>query len=334
MKRKLIVAIPILAVIALLLLILFLTRDKEQDREKLLADSGYPVSLAEDGEKLKVNLDGSKTEDLTWNVKVENTDMLSVSRQGEEKKGKAGFLISPNIAGLTNVIFTRSGDVAGQELTVAEIELPVIVYEEEGRLVARAAEEAVVKEAKDVGGSALEYPYILENHEDGTADISFPKGEADWVFLDPDGIVGTNDNVGADGKSVRSVYRKSVTSSDQGSAVTTEAGSNEASTGEAAQAEGNTGAVDMDGYRLVMTTGDDGRQHVELVKGEATEAEAPDYYDIQVEKYKGHSSVAEDGTVSTLLLAISQSQDVTEFIDVKISAAGSITISSGTEPKQ
>ena len=316
MKRKLLVAIPILLVMAALILILIFTRDKGAEEQKVLADSGYPVSLEEAGTDLRVTLDGSKTGDLTWSVKAENEDLISIAMQGEEKNGKATYVISPKVAGYTTVEFTRAGNGEGAENTAVRIAIPILVYEEEEKLRVTNAEEAYIRTLNETGGASLEYPYLLENRDDGTAVITFPKGESDWLFVDPDGIVGTGTMIGPEGENLRNVYRLPSVEAAPDTSDTSE---------EKAERlpEGYRWGVEMDAQ---------GRSHFVLVKDEPEQSSEADYYDTQKEKYKGHSSIAEDGSGSTLLLAISKSQNVTEFIDVRLDGYGGITISLGKEP--
>ncbi len=94
----------------------------------------------------------------------------------------------------------------------------------------------------------------------------------------------------------------------------------------------DSGSV-KEGYHMEVVV-KDGEPQLVQVKDEATEASEADYYDTQAEKYKGHSSIADDGSGSTLLLAISKSQNATEFIHVKINKDGQIVISTGEEPKE
>ena len=315
MKRKLLVAIPILAIIAIIVVILILTREKGPEDLILLADSGYPVTLSENGAELKVTLDGSKTKDFTWAFHVENENLIEVSGQAEEKKGKVTYVISPKVAGLSEVEFIRTGNVAGTETTAVSIVLPVLVYEEEEKLVARHAEEAYFNSFNEIGGATLEYPYLLENREDGTAAITFPKGDSDWTFIDPDGVVGTEYMVGAEGKPMRNVYRI-------------------AAPGEASSSEEAGSEEIPEGYHWGAERDSEGKFQLKLIKDEETEAPGSNYYDEQVEKYKGNSSVDPDGSASTLLLAMSSSQNVTEFIRVNVDADGSVWIALGEEPKQ
>ena len=314
MKRKLLVAIPILAIIAIIVVILILTRDKGTEELILLQDSGYPITLSEKEAELKITLDGSKTKDFSWSFHAENEDLITVTAQGEEKKGKVTYVISPKVTGLSEVEFTRTGTVAGTETTVVSIVLPVLVYEEEGKLFVRHAEDAYLSALNETGGATLEYPYFLENQEDGTAVITFPKGDSDWTFIDPDGVVGTEFLVGPDGEAMRNVYRIAT-------------GGNTSSSEEA-------GAEEIpEGYYWGVEKDEEGNPQFKLIKYEETDG-GSDYYDEQVEKYKGHSSVESDGSATTILLAMSKSQNVTEFIQVNIDSDGSIRIALGEEPKQ
>lgn len=311
MKRKLLIAIPFLVIIAIIVVILILTREKGAEEQVLLADSGYPISVAEDGAELRVTLDGSKTKDFTWSAKIENEDLISISLKGEEKKGKATYVISPKMDGYTSVEFTRAGNGDGAENTAVSIVFSVLVYRDGDNLRVSRTDETYIRTLNETGGVSLEYPFLLENREDGTAVITFPKGESDWIFLDPDGIVETGTMVGPKGENMRNV------------ALVT---AGEPSSGESAEAPQKAvyWEAEMD---------DQGKPHL-VIKDEETERSSEaDYYDELKEKYKGHSSIAEDGSGITLLLAISKSQNVTEFIRVNIDAEGSIWIAMGDEPK-
>ena len=313
MKRKLLVAIPILAIIAIIVVILILTRDKGAEEQVLLSDSGYPVSVAEAGSELRVTLDGSKTKDFLWSAKVENEDLISIALQGEEKKGKATYMISPKMDGYTSVEFTRAGNGEGAENTAVSIVFPVLVYRENEKLQVSYTDEAYIRTLNETGGVSLEYPFLLENREDGTAVITFPKGESDWLFLDPDGIVETETMIGPNGENMRNVYRLS--------------------TGETNSGDAEEPVASGEGYWEIESD-EQGKGHLVFKEKKTEQSSEADYYDTQKEKYKGHSSIAEDGSGSTLLLAISKSQNVTEFIRVNIDAEGSIWIAMGDEPKE
>ena len=307
MKRKLIFAIIILALIAIIVVVLILTRDKGTEPFKFLEESGYPVTVADNGTELRVTLDGSKTADLSWSAAAQNETVVSVSQDGREKKGKATYVITPKVEGPTEIAFDRSGD----DGTAVRIILPVIAYTEEDKLIIACADDAYIDELNEKGGTS-ESPYILENREDETAIITFPKGQGDWLFMDPDGVVKTASLVGSGGTDMVSVYQIRKTTEEE--------------TDSEADVENNTV---QDGYYYELVQDEEG--NVEYVRTEIPPAE-PNYYDIQREKYKGHSSIAEDGSGTTLLLAVSESAQTTQFIDVKIDAYGKITLTQGKEP--
>ena len=56
-------------------------------------------------------------------------------------------------------------------------------------------------------------------------------------------------------------------------------------------------------------------------------------YTAILDRYKGHSSKAEDGSRKTLILAISKKSDVTEFIDATVSPEGVVQLAPGQAPE-
>ena len=67
---------------------------------------------------------------------------------------------------------------------------------------------------------------------------------------------------------------------------------------------------------------------------EVTEEQVANPYASIVEKYRGYSSDAEDGSKKALILAINLSKNTTEFLDASVSSDGSVSLAPGQEPKE
>lgn len=323
MKRKLIIISPLIVVVVILCVILFLTRDKG-DRVTLLEGTDYPVIYETDGQKMTLTLDGSKTKELKWKAEAEDGDVVEVAENGEETKGKATYIISPKMEGLTNVIFTRSGEDGGVELEAVRLRIPVFVTKaesaEEGELTAFYREEAAILSEAFVAGKNTEYPFLLQNTEDGV-EISFPKGRDSWRFRDPNGVIGTTAFLDEEGQASLLLSRNEFSG---------ESGKLEVEEVEWVIPKYHIEKVKRGDEELEILV-PDGTEKDTSVSTEEAESGTATGQDEIFERYAGSSVTEEDGTIKTVLVAAFG--EVVEFIDVKITPEGIITATLGKEPK-
>ncbi len=336
-NKKLILIIGIICIMIILVIILFLTRDKGEE-QVLFEEVGYPVSVEQEKNgDMQITLDGSQTPDLSWSAKVENEAIVSCAADGEEKKGKITYRISPKAEGETVVNFERSGDLKGTAITATSINMSVRVITEEGKLKACSGGETVMSGTAAIMGENTETPFVLENALSDSASIYFPKGNDEWWVADPNGILETTGMTGENGEVWVAVYRKPA---DEGTTETTE--------GETEEATEAGGPADMvyvyqDGeYKWVKieslneeyTVGwseVDPEDVTEVVAEPDTETTEETFTDI-LARYAGTSKTAEDGTVQTVLLCRNVVTKTNEFINVTISPNGVITLAVGKEP--
>ncbi len=373
MKRKLIAIIPILVVIAILVVILILTREKKPEGETLFGESDYPVTYLQNGADLEVTLDGSKTPDFAWSVINHGEDMLEVKAKGEEKKGKITYILSPKSAGPADVEFLRSGETDGVAYEAFRFTLPVYVSSSEsGFMIALQTGERMAG-GTTVVGDATEHPIHIKKDEAGNLQLEFPKGSSDWVIFDPNGqveflsmlddrqqtvmiphvtaVIGPDEeDSGADESTENTETKESSESTESA-----EPAGNEGSTEDRESAEREKIAAEIyDRYLEFKRKVESGE--IELPTGEPptepdTDADGnylPSSYVQQLpeksesekkleelsEKYGNTSSLLEDGSKKTLIIAYSESMNTTEFINAVIDTEGNVTMTPGSDPAE
>ncbi len=338
MKRKLLTIIPILVIMAIVVLILILTRDKKPDFT-LLEGTSYPVGGRYDGEDLILTPDGRESLGLEWSAVAENGSVVEISKKGKEKQGTAKFVLSPKSQGVTRVTLKRSGEVAGVSCEVALIYINVIVDTKADAedLAVTCDQAAELVYGSEIGGEKTEYPYLLTNTGEGKAEITFLKGQNDWIFLDPDNRVSVNDMANEEGKEQLAIEMIPEAVSPGGGELEV---NEEAREREVVRATTEINGVMYEYFSEVDTsTGTEATESkdstesteaktTETVKeiGESTELQA------LLDKYRGCSSKSEDGSIRTVLVANSRSLGVTEFVDVTVYSDGRIRITEGKEP--
>jgi len=317
MKRKLLIVLPLLIVILILALILFFTREKKEEKQVLLEKGGYTVTTqGEKDGKLRLFLDGSPSKDSSWTLEAEETIFLEIQQDGKEKNGKTEYLLTPKEAGEVQLSFVRSAEVQGIAYELVRVSLPVLVTNDNGlSLLFEEGSDIVL--GSIAGGITTDTPYLIRNSEDGTAVVTLPDKSSDWYFTDPDGIVDIsvmNDEEGR--RCYRFKSRISAAEADTGEGDTESSSEFEVSSETAAE--------------LLPFLG------VSLPEDavEVTEEQVANPYASIIEKYRGYSSDAEDGSKKALILAINLSKNTTEFLDASISSDGSVSLSPGQEPKE
>ena len=317
MKRKLLIVLPLLIVIMILALILFFTREKKEEKQVLLEKGGYTVTTqGEKDGKLRLLLDGSPSKDSSWILEAEETIFLEIQQDGKEKNGKAEYLLTPKEAGEVKLSFVRKAEVQGISYELVRVSLPVLVTDDNGpSLLFEDGSDIVL--GSIAGGLTTDMPYLIRNSGDGTAVVTLPDKSSDWYFTDPDGIVDIsvmNDEEGR--RCYRFKSRTSATEADPGEGDTESSSEFEVSSETAAE--------------LLPFLG------VSLPEDavEVTEEQVANPYASIVEKYRGYSSDAEDGSKKALILAINLSKNTTEFLDASVSSDGSVSLAPGQEPKE
>ncbi len=174
--------------LALVIIQLVSGKKKKTECTDIFADTDYPCCYWMDKEVMQFKLDGSKTADLLWDVRVRDSEVLEVGIKGEEKNGKATYTFTPQKEGTTEVFFYRKRTFEEKEYDAVKISLPMYVSKEEGAFVIKIMDYAALEDFGCVlCGNSTEYPYLL-NNQDGVASILFLKGKGNWT-LSADGTV-------------------------------------------------------------------------------------------------------------------------------------------------
>lgn len=208
MKKKKIIIISIIVLLILIIatiVIIHIVRSQPRKTELFEYNEvvvvDYPVSYKPDKEgNIVVSLDGSKTPNLSWDVRVYDDSYVDVAIQGKESNGKATYVISPKAAGMTRVDFVRTRDIAGLSVDEVYISLDVYVGESSEGFELTCTDPYYINGC-DVIGENTDHPVVLNNSEyiDGSdvydfgydnpisGDLIFASGQSDWVLDSPDG---------------------------------------------------------------------------------------------------------------------------------------------------
>ena len=322
-KNKLLIALPFIIVILILVMILVITGEKKTEKTVLLERGGYSVTAQEEKDPdLRITLDGSPSTDSTWAMDMPENRFLEVREAGQEKKGKAEYILSPKEEGETEITFTRKAEVRGVSYEVVRVTLPILVSLEEGKLSLDFEDDMDIRLGSMVGAADTDKPYLIRNEEDGTASITLTDSKDDWYFEDPDNVVRISTMVDSDGR--------------QSYTVTADDGSEQAAVDEKEDPESlyHFEMQMVDGVETAVPVKGTPKNESE---GKVTEVPPDDGfenpYTAILDQYKGHSSKAEDGSRKTLILAISKKSDVTEFIDATVSPEGVVQLAPGQAPE-
>ncbi len=199
-KKIIIIGIIALVVIAIGIYVLIAIRNQRMRTNGLFDDSDYPVTYTYEENTLVVNLDGSKTPTIGWEVKIDNEEKVEVTQEGKAPRTKAKYVIKPTAPGLTRVRFIKAVSAAGHKLNIAEINIPIYVGELGDGFEIQCLDDPYYIKGYDVIGGDTDYPVILNNATmDGealsqdmnefTGNIVFLNGQNDWVLNSPDAMV-------------------------------------------------------------------------------------------------------------------------------------------------
>lgn len=143
-------------------------------------DSAYPVHASIEGSCLLIELDGSATPDLKWEIACSKEDMVTIEDKGDEDGGVRRFLILPKAEGYVDVVCTRSMAFGTQTYPVAEIWMSVLVGENPYAAL-EASLTDVQQTLAETGAADTDTPFLLVGSR-----IVFPNG-GDWIVTQEEG---------------------------------------------------------------------------------------------------------------------------------------------------
>lgn len=186
--------IPILGLVAVVLviaalLIFFAVRHKKKNQ--VFLDSDYPIIYEQKNQGILIQIDGKKTKKLKWEMEIEDSNIVSVTKTGFGKGGKVKYEISPKAEGLTNVTFFKKTSLGAYQYDAVKVSVPIYVTASAtGPKVTLLENPRVfvgpIPMAEDSTNPFLVYPYGKEFSE-----ITFINGVSDWTVTDPNNILAT-----------------------------------------------------------------------------------------------------------------------------------------------
>ena len=194
-KRYFIIAIAVLLVI--LGVLVYIGIAGASSNTDLFAQSDYPVKYSLKKGNMVVKLDGHRSRDLKWSFDITDDTKVAVAQSGFEFNGKAKYIITPKEEGLTRVRFFRTRNIAGSDINVAEIHMPIFVTNTNGVLNVTFLSDPYLVDAPLIIGEATANPVFIEDNEEGSSVIRFANGQGDWGVENPDNVLSIN--ISADG---------------------------------------------------------------------------------------------------------------------------------------
>lgn len=159
--KKWMIAVILVLVIAAIVVIL-LTGRGDDYTYNLHDDAAYPVTVTEkeDGTVI-VFIDGSATENLSWERTSEETDLVEI-KEKQDKKGSVTLTVSPKKEGVALLKYAKS-DMAGQvSYVVVEINIELMVYEDdEGNLIV-AVQDSNESDTGTSLATDTDVPYLIK----------------------------------------------------------------------------------------------------------------------------------------------------------------------------
>ncbi len=217
MNKKLIAIIALIGVIIILSLVLILAGRKKEGKATAFPDSDYPVDIDTSGKDIILNLDGSKTKELTWEMEIEDEAYVTVEQTKKEKNGKAQYKISPVRVGLTDITFTRKNKIGDYEYTAVNLTLPVSVQQTKDGLKVNASEGFRLNSRSNTTiGEDTDHPIFINNSDSKNPELVYVKGTGDWFVEDISENIIRNRAIDENGLTVDVIYEEGqyATSSD------------------------------------------------------------------------------------------------------------------------
>ena len=137
-------------------------------------DSAYPAKISMKGSGLLVELDGSQTPDLQWEIECNQNDIVTIAPEGKENGGKLQFQVSPVTAGYAVMNCTRTIQIGEKIYPAAEIRLEVVVSAVSGGGLETAVTD-VRQYISVLGAKDSAQPFLIIGDS-----VFFPSG-GDWT---------------------------------------------------------------------------------------------------------------------------------------------------------
>lgn len=167
-KSKLKIIIPIVAALVLIIAIvaiLFARRSRTLEHT-LYYDSKYPVVITEKKGNLVVSLKSKEYKDKNWEVRIEDEAVVKATLNGKQSRGKAKFILEPQMAGETDVDFVMFTEVLGSKYDLFTIHIPIYVSENNSGMKIQYLDGHYQQDGFDVVAEDTDYPIVLTGNSE------------------------------------------------------------------------------------------------------------------------------------------------------------------------
>ncbi|MBO4863668.1 MAG: hypothetical protein J5517_04845 [Eubacterium sp.] len=185
-KRFFIIAMVILLGILAALIVIGIRSSRKND--DLFADSEYPISYTIKNGIITIKLDGHRTPDLPWEVRIADESIVSVTQKSSGRDTKDTYIVMPKAAGTTRVNFVKSMNISGTAVEIANINLPLYITSSGNSFDTSCLEEPYLVKGPEVISEGSDHPVILNDTGALMGDIYFVNGKGDWTLDSPDGV--------------------------------------------------------------------------------------------------------------------------------------------------
>ncbi|MBR3267446.1 MAG: hypothetical protein IKI58_01760 [Oscillospiraceae bacterium] len=166
-------AVLVAAVAVTVLAFVLANREEKGSRELYFEGTDYPVYVTKANQKMKFELDGSKSANLAWTYAAEPGKVAHLSKENSEKKGKLTLSLKALETGYATAVFRRSSEIAGIPYDAVTIYADYYVSEnEKGEKSMTLTDMRQV--TATVGALDTQYPYLADGSR-----ILLPNG-GDW----------------------------------------------------------------------------------------------------------------------------------------------------------
>lgn len=193
--------IPIIGLVTIILviaatLIFFAVRHK--NKNQVFLDLDYPITYELKDKGLIIEIDDSMTKKLDWEMEIEDSNIVSVSKKGFQSGKKAKYQISAKAEGLTKVIISKKTSLGSYQYDAVKISVPIYVTNSTTGLAVTLLENPKVYVGPFPMAEDSTNPFLVYPYGNGFAEITFINGVSDWTVTDPNNIVSTySQNSGA-----------------------------------------------------------------------------------------------------------------------------------------
>lgn len=149
----------------------------KSERQGYLLNTDYPVYVTKQEQNLLLELDGSESVDLQWEISFSDETIAAADHQ-PENRGKRKVVLTPLAVGFTTVSFMRTGEISGYRYDAVRIDADIYVSGD------TEAERALYLNdvrlfASDAGAADTATPYLLVENK-----VILPNG-GDWTLTAP-----------------------------------------------------------------------------------------------------------------------------------------------------